>query len=226
MIRRLRWGGLFLLAWSVTVHADETPAWAPIPADGRAWVEPSNVVLHWRAPEGNPSPVDRYVALLDDEQAVIADPDGDADYGGVVDAGDELTFAVGELAANLTYYWRVDAVLADETIVLGDVWSFATEAVDLPGVVVDYSSDPQNIYLMSPSIAKRPDGAYVVSHDLSGPGAPANTHTIVLESTDGGSDRRPGAATLGLALLAQRRALPDGRHRRRRQQPVRDPALR
>ncbi len=162
------------------------PASSPLPVDGRAWIEPANVRLHWTPPEGNPSPIDHYQVLLDEDPAVIANPDGVADFGGTSDV-DDPSFQIGALERDRTYYWRVDTVLDDETVVTGDVWSFATERIDIPGTVVDFSPDPANIYYMSPSIAIPPDGTYLATHDVSGAGG---AHTVVLESPDGGINWR------------------------------------
>lgn len=177
---------ILLLLSAFPAGAAEVPADDPLPADGREWIEPSTVLLHWAAPVGNPSPVEHYRVLLDTDQVVILDPLGLPDIEGTVDGDAELSFAVADLDFDQTYYWRVDTVLEDATVVVGPAWSFRTEAVDLPGVAVDYSADPANIYLMSPSVARLPDGTWVVSHDQGGPGMPAGTRTMVLESRDDG----------------------------------------
>jgi DNA-binding beta-propeller fold protein YncE len=55
-----------------------------------------------------------------------------------------------------------------------------------PGIVIDQSSDWENIYLGSPSIAVLPDGTYVASHDYFGPGTSYDT-CAVFRSTDRGA---------------------------------------
>ena len=41
--------------------------------------------------------------------------------------GEENVFTLPHLAPGSTYYWRVDAVMPDKSVVKGDVWSFTTE---------------------------------------------------------------------------------------------------
>ncbi|MBZ0270865.1 hypothetical protein K8I61_02425 [bacterium] len=161
-------------------------ATGPVPIDDRQWIDPALVRLHWTAGTGHASPIDHFVVFLDDDPAVINNPDGVAEFSGTVDADDPPTFDVTSLALATDYHWRVDTILEDTTRVVGDAWSFQTERVDLPGVAVNYSPDPAEVYLMSPSIAPREGGGYIVSHDVSGPGPPAGSLTQLWESTDGG----------------------------------------
>ncbi len=61
-----------------------------------------------------------------------------------------------------------------------------TPAMDHPpGVVICESPNPEKVYLGSPSLAVLPDGSYVASHDLFGPGTTFDT-TAVYRSTDRG----------------------------------------
>lgn len=55
----------------------------------------------------------------------------------------------------------------------------------VPGVVIDYSPAASGAYIGSPSIAILPDGHYVASHDLFGPGTKGDT-TVVFGSPDRG----------------------------------------
>ena len=57
---------------------------------------------------------------------------------------------------------------------------------DPPGVVIDKSTDFQNIYIGSPSIEILPDGTYVASHDFFGPDTNVDLRTQVFESKDRG----------------------------------------
>jgi len=41
--------------------------------------------------------------------------------------GEENVFTLPHLAASTTYYWRVDAVMPDKSMVKGDIWSFTTK---------------------------------------------------------------------------------------------------
>jgi hypothetical protein len=54
-----------------------------------------------------------------------------------------------------------------------------------PGIIIDTSPDFQKIYIGSPSIAILPNGDYVASHDLFGPGTPTR-ESVVLGSNDKG----------------------------------------
>ncbi|MCZ7585021.1 MAG: glycoside hydrolase [Deltaproteobacteria bacterium] len=174
----------FLLVCPAISRAQYVAAPDPIPRHERRFIEPSDVLLHWTPPDGNPSAIDHYVVALDEDEVDVA---GDApDYGGDVPATDEPSFAVGALEIDKTYYWRVDTVLEDATVVTGDVWSFETEPLDIPGVVVDYSPDPATVYYMSPSLALLPDGTYIASHDMSGPGSGPPSRTVIFESKDRG----------------------------------------
>lgn len=56
---------------------------------------------------------------------------------------------------------------------------------DVPGVVIHHSPASTRAYVGSPSLAILPDGRYVASHDLFGPGSKANT-TLVYGSEDRG----------------------------------------
>jgi len=40
--------------------------------------------------------------------------------------GEENVFTLPTLAAGKTYFWRVDAVMPEKSVVKGDVWSFTT----------------------------------------------------------------------------------------------------
>ncbi|MBD3266867.1 exo-alpha-sialidase, partial [bacterium] len=66
--------------------------------------------------------------------------------------------------------------------------SLALAKVDfshVPGVVIDHQAASTKNYIGSPSIARLPDGAYVASHDLFGPG-PLNARTRIFSSTNKG----------------------------------------
>jgi hypothetical protein len=56
----------------------------------------------------------------------------------------------------------------------------------VPGVVIDHSPASSRQYIGSPSIAVLPDGTYVASHDLFGPGSTRDT-TLVFASNDRGA---------------------------------------
>jgi hypothetical protein len=63
----------------------------------------------------------------------------------------------------------------------------AVAAEGPPGVVIDHSNDPADLFFGSPSLAVLPNGDYVASHDLFGSGKKANgSITRVFRSTDRG----------------------------------------
>ena len=65
-----------------------------------------------------------------------------------------------------------------------------------PGVVINRSPNPEKVYLGSPSLAVLPDGDYVASHDLFGPGTTFDT-TAVYRSTDRGETWKRTATLKG-----------------------------
>ena len=40
--------------------------------------------------------------------------------------GEENVFKLPNLSSGKSYFWRVDAVMPDKTVIKGDVWSFST----------------------------------------------------------------------------------------------------
>ena len=101
----------------------------PSPADGTADV-PLDAVMSWKAGEGATAH-DVYVGTVMDDVAAAT-------------RQDPMDILVSEGQPGLTYdvpglfdwstpvYWRVDEVLADGTIIPGDVWTFATEPYAYP----------------------------------------------------------------------------------------------
>ncbi|HEY1684745.1 MAG TPA: sialidase family protein [Tepidisphaeraceae bacterium] len=75
------------------------------------------------------------------------------------------------------------------TVLLGAATLLAAETKpdfsNVPGTVIDHSPASSRAYIGSPSIAILPDGNYVASHDLFGPGTP-NNQTLIFLSTDHG----------------------------------------
>jgi len=90
-------------------------AFGPIPADGAIDVE--EMTLEWGAPEGA---VSHRVYLSTDETV------DESDF--LTESQMALLFA--DLALGTTYYWRVDEIQADGTVTEGDVWIFATLALE------------------------------------------------------------------------------------------------
>jgi hypothetical protein len=101
--------------WVFTAQAET--AYLPDPVDG------SNVVsvtpdLKWLPGQ---RAVNHHVYLSDDQAAVV-DGTAEADKGIVA----EPNFAPAELRPATTYFWRVDEILLDDSVVPGLVWSFTT----------------------------------------------------------------------------------------------------
>jgi len=92
-------------------------AYAPQPFDGAKWIDP-NVVLAW-----NPGPVaearDVYFSTSRDDVAA-----GAAQAFKIKTP--QTTFTPGTLAAQTTYYWRIDEYDAQGNKKVGSVWSFTT----------------------------------------------------------------------------------------------------
>ena len=60
--------------------------------------------------------------FFDTDQAAVASGTIPADRGNLT----ETQYDTGALRSSTTYYWRVDAIKADKSVVTGDVWSFTT----------------------------------------------------------------------------------------------------
>lgn len=89
------------------------PAWTPNPADGT--IDSTATSLSWTSGYGA---VKHKVYLSTDETI------DDADLAGELEAGLEVQPVA--LNPGTTYYWRVDEVAADDSVVEGDVWMFST----------------------------------------------------------------------------------------------------
>ena len=158
----------------------------PLPANGRAYIDPADVTVYWSLPEETVEPISHYkIYFGTDETVVLEAEDDDVCYQGSVPADSSLKFDKGQLAYNQTYYWRVDTVLSNTTVIAGTVWNFTTEYIDIPGAVVDYSPNSATVYVGCPSIAIMPDGSYRASHSWFG-GGTSNNQTVVFSSYDDG----------------------------------------
>ena len=71
--------------------------------------------------------------------------------------------------------------------VYGDDAAAETPTVSVPGVVIDHQPASTGKYVGSPSIAILPDGSYVASHDIFGPGSQYK-RSKVFGSRDGGTN--------------------------------------
>lgn len=97
-------------------------ATVPVPADGE-YNAAVNAVLRWR---GGSTAVSHNVYFG-------TSPDALDSFGNQT----ETAFTPPALTADTKYYWRIDEVLADDTVVPGEVWMFKTAAV-LPSDLIHY----------------------------------------------------------------------------------------
>lgn len=100
-----------------TFAVEDVRAYAPNPADGAIDASPTTL-LTWQ--KGKDA-VKHHVYVSTSKDAVTKG-DKSADRGIV----DKATFNPGDLQEARTYYWRVDEILADGTVLPGPVWSFRT----------------------------------------------------------------------------------------------------
>jgi len=119
--------------WSFSV-APET-AYGPSPADGGRVMDPTNVVLSWKAGMGA---IVHYVTVGESSDEVEA-----AELGLGAEAG-EPTLDIGAQEPGKIIYWRVDE-LNGETgeFIKGQVWSFATATSVIDDFEV-YKEDPND----------------------------------------------------------------------------------
>ena len=101
-------------------------AMSPVPGSKAADVTRDGTVLSWR-PDAKAVAQDVYLATTFD--AIDDGTTASAAYQGRQDAN---SFDPGRLELGGTYYWRVDEVMADNTVVKGFVWSFTAEALSVP----------------------------------------------------------------------------------------------
>ncbi len=103
----------------------------PSPANGAMGVELTGTTLTWEAPTSPPEAITRYDVYFGDIW-MVGDPNEGNTYLVASVAGDgtlelDLDAAVGSLTNDLTYFWRVDAVIVAEPnsgVATGNLWSF------------------------------------------------------------------------------------------------------
>jgi hypothetical protein len=101
----------------------------PDPADEQTDV-PRDAVLRWKPGTGAVTHDVYFGTVLDDVEQATTTVDPGSVYQGRIDTN---IYAVTErLAFAQTYYWRVDAVDASNTVNKGDVWSFKVELFAYP----------------------------------------------------------------------------------------------
>ena len=94
-----------------------TKDYQPTPTDG-AKGQPFGVTLGWKAGLN----AAQHEVYFGSDQAAVTSGEASVDQGKV----STLTFSTGGIRASTTYFWRVDVVKADKSVVKGDVWSFTT----------------------------------------------------------------------------------------------------
>jgi len=104
--------------WSFTVP--EETAWAPYPANGAVFVE-LDVTLSWQPGMGGVL----YDVYLGTDPVAVAAGTGETYRGRQT----QTTYPLGPRLPDTEYFWRIDTVKEDSTIVTGPVWSFRTEPV-------------------------------------------------------------------------------------------------
>ena len=92
-------------------------AYLPQPADGAAGLLPGLNLSWTRGKEGLGSHL-----YFGSDKTAVANGDASTDQGNVTD----LPFNTGALRASTTYFWRVDTLKLDGSVMPGDVWSFTT----------------------------------------------------------------------------------------------------
>ncbi|MHC4745213.1 MAG: LamG domain-containing protein, partial [Planctomycetota bacterium] len=112
--------------WSFTIIPEH--AWDPTPTDGDQRVNPDpNVVLSWQL--GAVQIDSQTLSYNVYYGSVLADVE--AETSGMVTVTDP-TAEIGPLAADTTYYWKVNTVLTltrppfTETVITGEIWQFKT----------------------------------------------------------------------------------------------------
>ncbi len=107
-----------------------------------------------------------------------------------------MVFSVAVALGGLVSGWDADGrVFADEEHVAIDAASAPSPQDQVPGVVIDHSPASSGLYIGSPSIAVLPDGAYVASHDFSGPKSDehASATSVIFRSEDRGESWQKAA---------------------------------
>ncbi|MCP4612651.1 MAG: discoidin domain-containing protein [Planctomycetes bacterium] len=114
----------------------------PDPADEQPDV-PRDVILRWKSGTGAVTNDVYFGMSFDDVEQATTTVDPGSVYRGNINTN---TYTVTErLEFNKTYYWRVDAVNASNTVNKGDVWSFKAEQLAYPveNIIVTASSSEE-----------------------------------------------------------------------------------
>jgi hypothetical protein len=114
-------------------------AYDPQPRHGAKWLDPAAITLQWQPAQG----ALKHDVYFGTDRAGVAEGAAGAFKGNQV----TTTFSPGPLAANTTYYWRVDEIMLDGTKRAGEVWAFTTLG---PG------GGLRGLYFANPSLSGEP----------------------------------------------------------------------
>ncbi len=150
------------------------------PVCDSTFIDPSQVHLRWEL--CNPIvPVDKYRVYFSDSLWAVQSR-LTSSYKGEISATATLAYNVGNLSYDDDYYWCIDTVLDDFSVVSGNIWEFATEPVEVPGVVIAHSYGSTGIYYGSPCIVVLPNGDYVATYDEFGPNSTESDPSLKAKS--------------------------------------------
>lgn len=134
----------------------------PVPAQGATDIPRDGTLLSW-TPSEKATGHDVYVgvAFADVDTATTAD-------GVYMGRQDLNTFDPGRLALGQTYYWRVDEVEADGTIVKGSVWEFTVEPVSIALAAANITATASSMNSDTEGPEKTIDGSGLDAEGLHG----------------------------------------------------------
>jgi len=139
-------------------------AWHPTPANQMLWVDPAQQMLTW---ERGMLAVEHQVYFSTDQQAVT---DGAASA--LKGATPDLNWVLDGLVEKTTYYWRVDEIQADGTVINGAVWQFTTvDSGSVEGLLGNYFP---NRTLFGDAVLTRTDPSINFDWSINGPVGIAN----------------------------------------------------
>jgi hypothetical protein len=174
-VAQLSWMSPFLPRTIIPNGALQPPMRAGVPSPGNGEVDvPPTVILNWLAGEGA---AEHVLYFGDDAEAVAGATEPTARQTAGV-----TSYNAGALEWGKTYYWRVDEVLSDGTVLAGKVWSFITANFLMLDDFESYTNEVgQRVFevwidgigftLPEPGNPGNGTGA-AVGHDIWSPGSP------------------------------------------------------
>lgn len=131
----------------------------PVPASQATDVSRDGTILSW-TPDAKAIAQDVYLGTTFD--AIDDGTTASAAYQGRQDA---TSFDPGRLELGRTYYWRVDEVQADSTVVKGHVWSFTVELLSVPLTKTNITATASSSRTADEGPAKTIDGSGLDAQD-------------------------------------------------------------